>query len=54
MEGPSLATGAIPTKDWMDMPVHFKAGSYAYPAKAEKVAYLDSQSGLHFPNSREW
>ncbi len=54
MQGPSLATGAIPTMDWMDLPVVFKPGNYAYPAKADKVAYLDSQSGLHFPNSREW
>ena len=54
VQGPSLATGAIPTTDWMDSEVVFKPGNYAYPAKAEKVAYLDSQSGLHFPNSREW
>jgi Fe-S oxidoreductase len=54
VQGPSLATGAIPTRDWMDTPVAFKPGDYAYPAKADKVAYLDSQSGLHFPNSREW
>ncbi len=54
MQGPSLATGAIPTMDWMDIPVVYEPGTYAYPAKAEKVAYLDSQAGLHFPNSREW
>ncbi len=54
MQGPSLATGAIPTTDWMDIPVVFKPGNYAYPAKSEKVAYLNSQSGLHFPNAREW
>lgn len=54
VQGPSLATGAIPTMDWMDIPVVYEPGTYAYPAKAEKVAYLDSQAGLHFPNSREW
>ncbi len=51
---PSLATGAIPTRDWMDIPVVFKSGNFAYPAKKEKVEYLNSQSGLHFPNAREW
>ncbi|MGB3224474.1 MAG: (Fe-S)-binding protein, partial [Desulforhopalus sp.] len=54
VQGPSLATGAIPTIDVMDVPVVFKPGNYAYPAKSEKVAYLDSQSGLSFPNAREW
>jgi len=54
VQGPSLATGAIPTMDWMDVPVAFKSGNYAYPAKKEKVEYLNSQSGLHFPNAREW
>ncbi len=54
VQGPSLATGAIPTQDWMDIPVVFKAGNYAYPAKMEKVEYLNSQDGLHFPNAREW
>jgi Fe-S oxidoreductase len=54
VQGPSLATGAIPTKDWMDVPAIFKPGNYAYPAKQEKVEYLNSQKGLHFPNAREW
>lgn len=54
VQGPSLATGAIPTMDWMDIPVVFKSGNYAYPAKKEKVEYLNSQSGLSFPNAREW
>ncbi len=54
VQGPSLATGAIPTRDWMDMPVAFKPGSYAYPAKKDKVEYLNSQKGLYFPNAREW
>jgi len=54
VQGPSLATGAIPTMDWMDIPVVFKPGNYAYPAKKDKVEYLDSQKGLSFPNAREW
>ena len=54
VQGPSLATGAIPSKDWMDVPVAFKPGNYAYPAKQDKVEYLNSQKGLHFPNAREW
>ncbi len=54
VQGPSLATGAIPTKDWMDVPAIFKPGNYAYQAKQEKVEYLNSQKGLHFPNAREW
>ena len=54
VQGPSLATGAIPSKDWMDIPVAFKPGNYAYPAKKDKVEYLNSQKGLNFPNAREW
>ena len=54
VQDPSLATGAIPSKDWMDIPVVFKSGNYAYPAKKDKVEYLNSQKGLHFPNAREW
>lgn len=54
VQGPSLATGAIPTKEWMDTPAIFKPGNYAYPAKKEKVEYLNSQKDLHFPNAREW
>jgi Fe-S oxidoreductase len=54
VQGPSLATGAIPTRDWMDIPVVFKPGNYAFPAKKDKVEYLNSQSGLYFPNARDW
>ncbi|MGD9950083.1 MAG: sulfate reduction electron transfer complex DsrMKJOP subunit DsrK [Desulfobulbus sp.] len=53
-EGPSLMTGSIPTKGWMDVPVVFKPGNYAYPAKKEIIKYLDSQKGVSFPNAREW
>lgn len=52
--GPSLVTGAQPSQGWMDTPVVFKPGNYAYPAKKEKVEYLNSQKGLSFPNAREW
>ncbi len=54
VQGPSLATGAIPTQDWMDVPVVFKPGNFAYQAKVEKVEYLNSQKDLNFPNAREW
>ena len=45
---PSLMTGAIPTKGWMDSPVTFKPGNYCYPAKKSIVEYHK------FPNPREW
>ncbi|MBV5305249.1 MAG: (Fe-S)-binding protein [Desulfobulbaceae bacterium] len=54
VQGPSMATGAVPVKDWMDVSAIFKPGNYAYQAKQEKVEYLNSQKGLHFPNAREW
>ena len=54
VEGPSLMTGSIPTKDWMDVPVVFKPGNYAYTTKPEVQRYLDSQKGVSFPNAREW
>lgn len=53
-EGPSLMTGAIPTKPWMDVPAVFKPGNYAYPTKPEVQRYLDRQKGVSFPNAREW
>lgn len=53
-EGPSLMTGSVPKKSWMDIPVKFKPGNYAYPTKPEKLEYLDSQQGVSFPNAREW
>ncbi len=54
VEGPSLMTGSIPTRDWMDVPAVFKPGNYAYPTKPSILEYLDSQSGVSFPNAREW
>ncbi|MBT8334441.1 MAG: (Fe-S)-binding protein [Deltaproteobacteria bacterium] len=49
-----MATGAVPSMDWADLPVAFRSGNYAYPAKQDKVEYLNSQKGLNFPNAREW
>jgi Fe-S oxidoreductase len=37
-----------PKKGWMDTPVHFRHGTYIYPAKAKNLTYLD------LPNPREW
>jgi len=54
VEGPSLMTGSISRKPWWKIPAVFKPGNFAYPAKAEKVEYLNSQQGLYFPNAREW
>lgn len=54
VQEPSLSTGAIPCKDWMDVPTVFKPGNYAYPARKDIVEYLDSQKGISFPNAREW
>ncbi len=54
VEGPSLMTGSIPTKDWMDVPAIFKPGNYAYPTKPDVQRYLDKQKGVSFPNAREW
>jgi Fe-S oxidoreductase len=38
----------------MEVPAVFKSGNFAYPAKKEKVEYLNSQQGLSFPNARIW
>ncbi len=54
VKGPSLMTGSIPRRPWMDTPVVFKPGNYAYPAKKEMLEYLDSQQGVSFPNARDW
>lgn len=54
VQDPSMATGAVPSMDWADLPVAFRSGNYAYPAKQDKVEYLNSQKGLNFPNARQW
>ena len=53
-QGPSLMTGSYPRKPWMEVPAVFKPGGFGYPGKVEIQKYLDSQSGLSFPNAREW
>lgn len=47
-QAPSMMTGAIPKKDWMDTEAIFGPGNYCYPAKPEMVEYHK------FPNAREW
>jgi heterodisulfide reductase subunit C len=51
---PSLMTGAIPTKDWMDVPAVFKPGNYCYPGKKDIVAYHDKNLPGLFGEPREW
>ncbi len=52
---PSMMTGAIPRKHWMDNPVTFKPGNYCYPAKKSIVEYLDKNLKGHlFGVPREW
>jgi Fe-S oxidoreductase len=53
-EEPSMMTGSTPPKGWMETPVQFKPGNYAYPTKVDKLQYLDSQEGVSFPNARVW
>ncbi|CAK8724206.1 Putative sulfite reductase-associated electron transfer protein DsrK [Candidatus Electronema halotolerans] len=54
VEEPTLMTGSMPEKEWMDIPAVFKPGNYAYPTKPEKLEYLNSQQGVSFPNARAW
>ncbi|MCK4837883.1 MAG: (Fe-S)-binding protein [Desulfobulbaceae bacterium] len=53
---PSMMTGAIPKKDWMDTPAIFKPGNYCYPAKQDMVEYLDKNLGSKglFGEPRQW
>jgi Fe-S oxidoreductase len=53
---PSLMTGAVPTKDWMDVEAVFKPGNYCYPAKKDIVEYLDKNLGSKglFGEPRIW
>ena len=37
-----------PKKDWMDVPVEFRPGTWSYPAKPKNLEILD------MPNPREW
>jgi Fe-S oxidoreductase len=54
VEEPTLMTGSMPEKEWMDIPAVFKPGNYAYTTKPEKLEYLNSQQGVSFPNARAW
>jgi Fe-S oxidoreductase len=51
---PSLMTGAIPAKDWMDTPAVFKPGNYTYPAKKSMVEYHSKSLPGLFGEPREW
>ncbi|NTV12892.1 MAG: (Fe-S)-binding protein [Desulfobulbaceae bacterium] len=51
---PSLMTGAIPTKDWMDTPAVFKPGNYCYPGKKEIAAYHGKNLPGKFGEPRDW
>lgn len=51
---PSLMTGAIPAKDWMDTPAVFKPGNYCYPAKASMVEYHSKALPGLFGEPRDW
>jgi Fe-S oxidoreductase len=45
---PNLMRGDIPEKPWMETPVKFEKGNFAYPAKSKIL------EELKFPNPREW
>ena len=51
---PSLMTGAVPTKDWMDVEAIFKPGNYCYPAKKDIVAYHNKGLPGLFGEPRDW
>jgi len=51
---PSLMTGAIPTKDWMDVPAVFKPGNYCYPGKKSVMEYMGKSLPGVFGEPREW
>ncbi len=51
---PSLMTGAIPRRGWMDTPAIFKPGNYCYPGKPEMVEYLNKALPGKFGEPRVW
>jgi Fe-S oxidoreductase len=51
---PSLMTGAIPTKDWMDVPAVFKPGNFCYPGKKSIMEYIGKAIPGKFGEPREW
>jgi Fe-S oxidoreductase len=54
VKDPTLMTGAVPKKDWMDTPVVFKPGNYCYPAKKSMVEYHSKRFPGLFGEPREW
>ena len=54
VKDPSLMTGAIPVKDWMDVPAVFKPGNYCYPGKPSIMEYHNKNLPGIFGESREW
>ncbi len=53
--GPSMMTGAIPKKDWWDVPAEFKLGNYCYPAKPEIHEYHQKNLPTEMGGTpREW
>ncbi len=51
---PSLMTGAVPSKEWMDVPAVFKPGNYCYPGKKSIVEYHSKNFPGLFGEPREW
>lgn len=51
---PSMTTGAVPSKSWMDTPVKFKPGNYCYPGKKSIVEYHSKNFPGMFGEPREW
>jgi [DsrC]-trisulfide reductase subunit K len=47
-ESPTLLNGKSPEKEWMDTPVEFRDGNWAYSAKTKAV------EALGMPNVRDW
>lgn len=54
VKGPSMMTGAIPKKDWMDTPAVFKPGNYCYPGKPSIVEYHNKSLPGLFGEPRDW
>ncbi len=52
---PSMITGGVPTKEWMDVEAIFKPGNYCYQGKPEVVDYLRKKlpPGVFGP-AHEW
>lgn len=51
---PSLMTGAVPRKPWMDVPAIFKPGNYCYPGKKSILEYHNKKLPGLWGEPREW